>query len=189
MPSLADEIEIVRKNAVILIFDLKQPPEGHPYRQQFFDLVFQQIHSAGIDSQTWFLADPQQALFIRSAAPQMTLVHGTNYQHPAQPAELLASGYRVVNSDFGLAAEWIRAYQQAGLWVNLYTVDEPWQYSRLWLAGANSITSSNAVALLGLARPVFALPYSNYLILWILLGLLAAGVLSFLAVRISDRGK
>lgn len=181
VPTLAQELEIVQKNRLVFIFDLKQPPQGHPYREQFFDIVFQQIQAAGIDSQIWFLADSDQARAIRAAAPQMILVHGTDYQQPPQPSELLAQGYQVVNADFSLAPVWVRKYQEAGLWVNLYTVDEPWQFSRLWLLGVDSITSSNAGALQVLQRPVFSLSYSTYLILWITLGIIAAAVLFFLA--------
>ncbi len=135
VPTLAEELEVASKNHLVLIFDLKQPPQDHPYYQQFFDIVFEQIRVAGIDSQIWFLADQQQARIIQASAPKMILVHGTDYQHPPQPSDLLANGYQIVNADFSLAPEWIHAYHAAGLWVNLYTVDEPWQYSRLWLLG------------------------------------------------------
>ena len=111
IPTLAEELEVASKNHLVLIFDLKQPPQDHPYYQQFFDIVFEQIRVAGIDSQIWFLADQQQARIIRASAPKMILVHGTDYQHPPQPSDLLANGYQIVNADFSLAPEWIRAYQ------------------------------------------------------------------------------
>lgn len=181
VPTLAEELGVASKNHLILIFDLKQPPQDHPYYQQFFDIVFEQIHAAGIDSQIWFLADQRQARIIQASAPKMILVHGTDYQQPPQPSDLLANGYQIVNADFSLAPGWIRAYHAAGLWVNLYTVDEPWQYSRLWLLGVDSITSSNAGALQALHRPVFSLPFPTYLVLWIALGLAAIGALLLLA--------
>ena len=68
----------------------------------------------------------------------------------------------------------IHAYQNAGLWVNLWVVDEPWQYSRLWLAGADSVTSSYAQTLLAMPFPLLAMPYNLYLPVWALLGLIAA---------------
>ena len=48
-------------------------------------------------------------------------------------------------------------------------------------AGSGLITSSNAGALQELHRPVFSLPFSTYLVLWIVLGLAAIGGLAFLA--------
>ncbi|HPO59259.1 MAG TPA: hypothetical protein PLV53_10480, partial [Anaerolineaceae bacterium] len=62
------------------------------------------------------------------------------------------------------------------LWVNLWVVDEPWLYSRLWLAGVDSMTSNNVQDLITLPRPAFALPYDLYLLVWGGLGMAAAGV-------------
>jgi hypothetical protein len=69
-------------------------------------------------------------------------------------------------------------YQSAGLWVNLWTVDESWQYSRLWLMGADSVTSNNIQNLITLSMPVMAVPYSLYLVIWGLAGILAAVLVS-----------
>jgi hypothetical protein len=55
-------------------------------------------------------------------------------------------------------------------------VDEPWQYSRLWLAGADSVTSNVVQTFAAMARPVLALVYPAYLLIWGLVGLLAVGL-------------
>ena len=55
-------------------------------------------------------------------------------------------------------------------------VDEAWQYSRLWLAGANSVASNYVQTLAALAHPVAAITYPLYLAIWGLVGLLAAGL-------------
>ena len=68
----------------------------------------------------------------------------------------------------------IQAYQRSGLWVNLWTVDEPWQYSRLWHSGADSVTSNNVHILAGMTQPVMTLSYSVYLVVWGLAGIMAA---------------
>jgi glycerophosphoryl diester phosphodiesterase len=36
VPTLADELQIVRKNKLAFIFDLKQPPDDQPYARSFF---------------------------------------------------------------------------------------------------------------------------------------------------------
>jgi glycerophosphoryl diester phosphodiesterase len=177
IPTLAEVLEIASKHEKIFLFDLKQPPDEHPYRKQFFDIVFEQIQASKIDSQIWFLANIEQAGLIGAEAPQMILVHGTDYRQPPAPDDLFASGYQVINADFSLSPEWIQVYKEAGLWVNLYTVDETWQYSRLWLLGVDSITSNNLSSMLALQRPVFSLPFSTYIALWTGLGLLSAGLM------------
>lgn len=172
VPTLADELEIVRQKGLVFIFDLEQPPDGHPFNQAFFDIVFEQIKQAGIDSQVWYLVNPEQLREIQAAAPQMVPTYGANYQTPPAIADLNSNGYRIVNVEYGLPASWIRAYRSAGLWVNVYTIDEPWQFSRLWLLGVDSITTSNAGVMAGMQRPLLALPYESYLAIWAGAGLL-----------------
>ncbi len=60
------------------------------------------------------------------------------------------------------------------MWVNLWVVDEPWQYSHFWLAGANSVTSSYVQTLAAISHPVAAITYPVYLAIWGAVGLLAA---------------
>ena len=173
VPTLEQELAVVRRSGLTFIYDLKQPPAGHPYSQSYFDLVFRQVRSAGVDAQVWFLAKTDQLAAVRQAAPQMKLTAGIDSDTPPLSSDLLSAGYQVVNSEYNLAPASIRAYQAGGLWVNLWTVDEPWQFSRLWILGVNSITTSNAAEMVALTQPVLGLPYSTYFILWIVLGIIA----------------
>ena len=176
VPTLADLLDVVRQGKVVLIFDMKQPPEKHPFRDLFFPVIFEQIRAAQIDAQIWFLTSPEQAQVVRTQAPAMTLVYGADYDNPPPPESLVSSGYKIVNAEFGLSPAWIQRYQAAGLRVNLYTVDEAWQFKYLWLLGVNSITSSNAGQMLTLQRPdLFPLPV--YWLIWIILGGAEAGLI------------
>jgi hypothetical protein len=135
------------------------------------------LKATNIDAQIWFLADPDDLPDLRRIAPAMLPAYSTNYNLPPDADALQAAGYRVVNAEYGLSPEWLRVYRQAGLWVNLWTVDEPWQFSRLWLLGVDSTTSSNAGEMAALPRPVWALAYETYVWLWAAAGVLALGVM------------
>ena len=102
--------------------------------------------------------------------------HGADYTNPPEARELAEKAYQIVNVDYGLPVEWIQKYQQAGLKVILYVVDEPWMFSRFWLAGADSITTNNVHSMIALDRPAFSLPFSTYLFLWGLFGILGLGL-------------
>lgn len=184
IPTLEAMLQVVKENDLHFIYDLRSPSAGHPYRDRALDLCLEEIKAAGVADQTWVLAKPGVIAQVQSVLPDAILAAGIGYtdSHPS-PESLVAAGYRVVNSVYGLPAREIRAYQDAGLWVNLWVVDEPWQYSRLWLAGADSVTSSNIQGLLAIPRPVLALPYGAYLLIWGLLGMIAAGVYGWTARR------
>jgi glycerophosphoryl diester phosphodiesterase len=172
VPTLADELQIVRENNLVFIFDLKQPPEDQPYANSFFDICLSQLQKAGVDAQVWFLVNESQLEEIRSAAPAMKPAYGVDFQAPPSAGELKSAGFQIVNAEYGLSKEWIRNYQAADLWVNLYTIDEPWQYSSLWLLGIKSTTTSNSQTMLALGRPILYLPFNEYLLLWSAVGVL-----------------
>ncbi len=177
IPTLEALLQVARENSLYFIYDLRLPSAGQPYAGLALPLCLEEIKAASLPDHTWILAEREILARIRSVLPDAILARGIGYTDvPPTPASLIADGYRVVNSVYGLSERRIHAYQNAGLWVNLWVVDEPWQYSRLWLAGANSVTSNNPQSLQALRRPFLAMPYSTYLLIWGLLGLAAAGL-------------
>jgi glycerophosphoryl diester phosphodiesterase len=176
IPTLDELLEIVAREHVILIYDLRIPADEHPYARDAFAMTLEAISRAGVAEQTWVLVEPNEIVSLQALSPGAIAAAGISYQDASAPDALVDAGYRIVNSEYGLSNQKIRAYQEAGLWVNLWTVDEPWQYSRLWLAGANSVTSNYVQDLIGMNRPVMALAYPYYLIIWSLFGFLAAGI-------------
>jgi hypothetical protein len=178
IPTLEAMLQVVKKNDLYFIYDLRIPSARHPYTGQTLDLCLEEIKVVGVAGHTWVLAEPDAITQIQSVLPDAILAAGIGYTDiPPSPEALVTDGYRVVNSVYGLSESWIHAYQIAGLWVNLWVVDEPWQYSRLWLAGADSVTTNNSQGLLAMPHPVLAMPYGIYLPIWGLLGVIAAALL------------
>lgn len=172
--TLQDWLKVVKANHLVFIFDLLPPPEGHPYFDRFFNLAFEQINNAGIDDQVWFLVDEADYWKVHAAAGQMHLAYGADYHHPPEVATLQSLSYEIVNSEYGLPVHWLREYQAAHIKVNLWTVDEPWQFSRLWVLGVNSVTTNNLATFASESFPVIAIPYRVYAAAWGILGLLMA---------------
>ena len=176
IPTLAQLLQIVQERHLTFIYDLRLPPAGHPFTDLAFDLCLAEIKASGAEARTWVLVSPEDLLKVRAALPQAIPSSGIEYRRAPTPQELVAAGYLLVNSEFGLSNHMIQAYQHSGLWVNLWTVDEPWQYSRLWMAGADSLTSNNVQLLAGMSRPVMAMAYPDYLGVWGLVGILAVAL-------------
>lgn len=190
IPDLAALLPVIKEKQLYLIYDLRIPSAGHPYTDRAVDLCLEAIREAGLADHTWVLADPQVVARVQSDLPNAILAAGIGYTDvPPTPEALVAGGYQVVNSVYSLSERMIHAYQKAGLWVNLWLVDEPWQYARLWLAGANSVTSNNSPGLLAMPAPALALPYGIYLLVWGCVGLVAAGVYGWTMRRCSPSNK
>jgi glycerophosphoryl diester phosphodiesterase len=176
IPELADYLGFVREHNLVFRFDLKQPPQGNPYTDDYVALVLEQVRQAGIDSQIWFIVDPEEISGFRWVAGEMLATYGADYQALLDAQAVKSAGYQVVNVEYGISPAWIRQYQAAGLWVDVYTVDEPWQFSRLWLLGVDSVTTSNAALMAGMTRPILGMPYSLYVVLWCMVGLVGVGL-------------
>jgi glycerophosphoryl diester phosphodiesterase len=175
IPTLEAMLQVVKENNLYFIYDLRIPPAGHPFADQALDLCLEAIKAAGVAGHAWVLAEPDEIDQVRSTLPDAILTAGIGYyEKPPSPVALVADGYRVVNSVSSLSNRRIHAYQDAGLWVNLWLVDEPWQYSRLWLAGVNSVSSNYVQTFAALSSPVAAITYPVYLAIWGVVGLLAA---------------
>lgn len=180
IPTLDDVLQVVKQNDLFFIYDLRIPSAAHPYANQTLDLCLQEIKAAGIAGHTWVLTKPEEIDKTRSILPDAILTAGIGYYEKApSPEVLVAEGYKVVNSVYSLSNRMIHAYQDAGLWVNLWLVDEPWQYSRLWLSGVNSVTSNYVQKFAALERPILAITYPVYLLIWAVVGLLATGFVLF----------
>lgn len=177
IPSLQTFLAVASQSQAVVLYDLYDPPQGHPYHDLALQRSLEALCATRLDERAWILATPDEIAQIRQALPKATLVAGIASANPPPASELLAQGYQVVNSEYPLSDQAIRAYRKAGLWVNLWTVDEPWQYSRLWLLDADSVTSNNVHTLSTLEQPVLALPFIRYLPIWATVGLLAALVL------------
>jgi glycerophosphoryl diester phosphodiesterase len=183
VPQLSDWLNIIERNHLVFIFDLKQPPADSPFAGEIFQLTLHQLTQSVNGSLVWFLVDSSQLNTLRQVAPDMVPAYGLDYRFPVPAAGLAGEGYLVVNAEYGLSPQWIHTYEQNGLWVNLYTVDEPWQFSRLWILGANSVTTSNVKVMAELTRPMFSFTWTQYLLVWGLIGLLGLGVMLSATLR------
>jgi glycerophosphoinositol inositolphosphodiesterase len=47
IPTLTDALDIVRRNNLTFIYDVKQPPSDQPYAQSFFEICLNEIHATG----------------------------------------------------------------------------------------------------------------------------------------------
>jgi len=174
IPTLEQALEFVKEQEMVILFDLRYPPQDHPYHDQFFEIVFDQCKESGINGDVWFLVDRQNLDIVLEEAPQMTRVIGVSSTNLPDPGTLLELNYEIVNIDTGIIKEEILAYRQDGLGVNIYTIDQPWLFSQFWLSGVTSVTTNNIHTLTQLERPSLDLPYSRFLLFWALFGIIIA---------------
>ena len=174
IPTLAEALEVVRENGMVILFDMRSPPREHPYYEDYFEIVLADCLAAGMNSSIWFLVDQEQLPILRERAPQMTRVAGVSSTNPPTVDLLVEQGYEIVNIDTGITNRQVRAYRGERLGVNVYTIDEPWLFSQFWLSGVTSVTTNNIHTFNQIDRPLIYLPYARYMLFWGLFGIIVA---------------
>jgi glycerophosphoryl diester phosphodiesterase len=174
IPTLEEALDMVQENGMVILFDMRYPPEEHPFYEEFFDIVLKTCLESGLNGNVWFLADDQNIETLLAEAPQMTRVIGVSSTDLPTPSQLLDQHYEIVNVDTGITTKEIRAYRNQGLGVNVYTIDEPWLFSQFWLSGVTSVTTNNVHTFSQLEQPYLNLPYSRYMLFWGLFGIIVA---------------
>ncbi|MCB2210407.1 hypothetical protein KQH62_05895 [bacterium] len=174
IPTLEEALDMVQENGMVVLFDMREPSQQHPFYEEFFDIVLQICLESGLNGNVWFLANEQQLQVLLTEAPQMTRVVGTSSTDLPAANTLLDQHYEIVNVDTGITTQEIRAYRDQGLGVNVYTIDEPWLFSQFWLSGVTSVTTNNVHTFSQLEQPYLNLPYARYILFWGLLGIVVA---------------
>lgn len=174
IPTLSQSLTLVDEEKMVILFDLRYPPEDHPYYEQFFEIVFDLCKESGLNGDVWFLVGRDNLDIVLDEAPQMTRVIGISSTDLPDPSDLIELNYEIVNVDTGIIKDEIRVYRQEGLGVNVYTIDQPWLFSQFWLSGVTSITTNNIHTFSQLNEPILNLPYSRFLLIWGLFGIIVA---------------
>ena len=182
IPTLVEVLTVIKRNGQILMYDLRLPNKSHPYFNDTFDIVFDILKEAKVEDRVWLILDPDQVARVSQETPGITRVIGVSAKDLTPAKVIIAKGYQVVNVDKGISTAAIKGYQQAGLQVNIYVIDEPWLFSQLWVQGVNSITSNNIHKLKDLNSPVVRMSQVQFVIFWSLLGIIL-GLLLFSMVR------
>jgi len=174
IPTLEEALVFVEEHGLALLFDMRYPPEDHPYYDSFFDIVLDSCRESGLNGDIWFLIGEDYVQVVLEEAPQMTRVVGVSSTDLPDVDSLLELKYEIVNVDTGIRAKDILAYHEQGLGVNVYTIDEPWLFSQFWLSGVTSVTTNNVHTFSRLSTPLINIPYSRFLLVWSLFGISVA---------------
>ncbi|GAG87043.1 unnamed protein product, partial [marine sediment metagenome] len=72
IPTFEEALNFTRDNNLIFDFDLRSPPEGHPYHQQFYNICIDLIVAASIEDKIWIPTGDELFDVIEDKAPNIT---------------------------------------------------------------------------------------------------------------------
>uniref|UniRef100_A0A8C1GHS8 Glycerophosphodiester phosphodiesterase domain containing 4a n=1 Tax=Cyprinus carpio TaxID=7962 RepID=A0A8C1GHS8_CYPCA len=153
VPTLKEFLNLAAQHERLVIFDLRRPPRGHPYRDTWITRTLEVIHNESSinSSQVLWLPADQRSL-VQELDPELQQTSGD----PASVEELQEKHIVRLNLHYSyMSQEQIRKYSSVNISTNLYVISQPWLYSLAWCAGVHSVTTNALHVLKKLERPLF----------------------------------
>ncbi|XP_021262117.1 glycerophosphoinositol inositolphosphodiesterase GDPD2 [Numida meleagris] len=160
IPSLEQVLNAAKESNISIMFDLR--PENHSDYQSFVNATLEVILQSGIPlQQVLWLPDGFREQ-VKQQVPGVQQIYGRKrLQDEREPLLHVNLPYQEMSS------EEIKQYRQDNISVNLYVVNQPWLFSVLWCSGVSSVTTNACQVLKEMKRPIWLLPSTTYLMIWI----------------------
>ncbi|XP_007552561.1 glycerophosphodiester phosphodiesterase domain-containing protein 5, partial [Poecilia formosa] len=170
VPSLAQFLEVAAASGKLVLFDLRRPPYGHPYRRSYINTTLQVVQAHINSSQVLWLPSEDRAL-VSGLDPALQQTSGLK----ASIQELTDDGISWLNLHYStMSQQQICKYQSVNISTNLYVISQPWLYTLAWCAGAQSVTTNSVHILSSINKPLFLMTPEEYSLMWILTDLVSA---------------
>ncbi|KPP61075.1 hypothetical protein Z043_120869, partial [Scleropages formosus] len=172
IPTLRSFLDLAAHYNKLVIFDLRRPPEGHPYRDSWLNRTLEVVlNESSINSSQvlWLPSEARSLVQVLEPHLQQTSgYHGSVEQLQEQHIVRLNLHYSFMSQ------EQISKYASVNISTNLYVISQPWLYSLAWCAGAQSVTTNALHILKVLRRPLFFMTPEEYNLMWILTDVVSA---------------
>ncbi|XP_062861178.1 glycerophosphodiester phosphodiesterase domain-containing protein 5 isoform X2 [Trichomycterus rosablanca] len=166
VPTLREFLDLAAKHKSLVIFDLRRPPLGHPYRNTWISRTLEVLHNeSSINSSQvlWLPADQRD--LVQELDPDLQQTSG----HKGSIEELREDNIVRLNLHYSsMSQEQISKYASVNISTNLYVISQPWLYSLAWCAGVHSVTTNAPHLLKRLSKPIFLLTPHEYSLMWTL---------------------
>ncbi|XP_052324718.1 glycerophosphodiester phosphodiesterase domain-containing protein 5-like [Oncorhynchus keta] len=172
VPSLAEVLDVANRTGRTVLFDLRRPPPGHPYRDNYLNITLDLIHTHINSSQVLWLPSDQRGE-IQQVDPELQQAAGQT----ASIQELQDNHIISLNLHYStMSLQHISKYRSVNISVNLYVVNQPWLYSLAWCSGASSVTTNNML-LRDIHTPLLLVTPEQYSVMWVLTDLVSAALI------------
>jgi glycerophosphoryl diester phosphodiesterase len=170
IPTLAEIVEFVKQENLILNTDFKYPSSDHPFYETYLNTCLSIIESAQIDDQIWITSWDQDTLYeIESLYPNMNSVLSVGPGNAPSALDFIEMNFDLINTHHGLASGLFRDYNSEEILVNSWTVNSIPRFSQLWCSGVDYVTTDYPQSFQNLYHPIWFLSQSTYVSIWIIL--------------------
>jgi glycerophosphoryl diester phosphodiesterase len=155
VPTLQEAITFSEIHGLILDVDMKRPPASHPFHDSFKTGVIALLAASSLGKKAWMYTSSVDAVNLTRTCSSACSVEN-----------VVAKGYELVNTGVNVDDGLLAAYQQAGIPVVVYTIDDTLAFSALWVRGVTYVKSNRPWIFTSLATPVGAMSAVDHATCW-----------------------
>lgn len=140
VPTFGQFLDVAVKNGKSVIFDVTEPPVGHPHHHDYLNRTLEALVAAGVPQNKVWWSPVEKRQWVHEHYPHFTLTTKTE-QTPFQ--ELQPEHILKINDDWSTPLASFREYQQINLSINMFFVESAFMFRYAWCIGIPTVTTSN----------------------------------------------
>lgn len=166
--TLEEALDFTRDNGILVDIDWKEPSTDHPFHDQLFNLTLEALLDSGVPhSDILIYTDNTDWLDrIEAEAPGMITSWSILDREPPSAEEVIEAGYDGISDHLSLSDDQVKAYIEAGIHVNIWTLNSKVLFSRFWALGATYIVTDIPNVLEEMDSPSWTMQRSHYFLAW-----------------------
>ncbi len=189
IPTLEEALNFSRDANLLVEVDFKYTlEESHPYYDQYFDIILDVLINASIDEQIWVTSYERDWLDkVILSAPSMTTALTLDLVDYITVEEFQATGYDMINTHHGKNDKFFKDFAEAGIDINVWTVNIASRFQQVWTLGVTSVTTDEPNVFLEIDQPAFLISKTNYIVIWLVADIVGICTIIFLRYYKSKR--
>ncbi|XP_038051178.1 glycerophosphodiester phosphodiesterase domain-containing protein 5-like isoform X2 [Patiria miniata] len=174
IPTLAEMLLQVEERNKTILFDVRPPPDDHPFHEDWLNITLQTI----LDSVSGVAEDDVNFWQTPNNDTKYTFAINTFDER------------RLMTAYNDIPFFEIRSNATLNVTTNVWTVNEDWLFSLFWCAGATSISTSSCQRLRTEDAPLWQLSPVHFLVMWILFDVVSfVWVVIIFIIQISSKSR
>jgi len=173
IPMFEEVLNFTRENGYLLDFDADRPPEGHPYHDDFYEILLNMTIESGMDLSKVMIPTGNSGWLemLNSSAPEIRL------GWPGSPLGLefqtSTTNYTYINTGDGYSNEEYRALRTADIDIMVWTIESVERFYQLWCLGVDWVKTNSPYKFNDLESNFLAFPIVPYITIWIAICIIA----------------
>jgi glycerophosphoryl diester phosphodiesterase len=168
IPTFEEVLNFTRDNNLMLDYDPYPPPVGHPFHNDFYEILINQTLNSGIDLRSLMIPTTRSLFLnlINSTIPEARLGWGGSpsiHDYKASPYN-----YSYINTGDGYSNAEYRDIDAENINVMVWTIESIKRYCELWCLRVDWVKTNSPYKFNDLKSPLIYLTDDLYYSIWIL---------------------